>query len=71
MEAELERVLHDTCRVLYKFGASNPDYTEWQDLKNSLLRLHPFLKGESRAVVGHACSDFNETLAKWKADNGQ
>jgi hypothetical protein len=55
----IDRVAMDAARVLSKFGDGHPDYQEWQDLKNSLLALHPYLKGYAKEQVGSVCSSFN------------
>lgn len=45
-------------RVLSKYGVQ--DWTEWRDLKDALLRIHPYLEdGHARETTGRACSNFN------------
>lgn len=53
-----------TIRVLTIHGQENPDWTEWRDLKDALLKLHPFLDGYVKEQVGRACSSYNEELVK-------
>jgi len=64
-DAAVEDVALSAARVLAKFGMETPDWDEWRTLKNDLLRLHPFLRGHTREVVGAICSEFNQELAKF------
>lgn len=59
-EAAIDSVALTASRVLSKFGEENPDYQEWQDLKNALLELHPYLNNKYiQERVGGICSHFN------------
>lgn len=60
--AHLDRLAMDSARVLGKYGTINADYTEWRDLKNSLLKVEPFLSASVAKSVGGTCSRFNEAL---------
>lgn len=51
----------NAARVLSKFGAEHPDYSEWRYLRDSLLRIMPELGKEAAGVVGKACAAFNES----------
>lgn len=63
----IDAVAISAATVLVKYGMGNPDWTEWRTLKDDLLKLHPHLTGHAKNKVGHACSTFNEELAKLKA----
>ena len=49
---------------MVKYGTKTPDWDEWRDLKNALLKIHPSLKGQAKEQVGPACSTFNLELSK-------
>jgi hypothetical protein len=51
-------------RVLVKYGSANADYTEWREVKDILLKLHPHLGEQAEKQVGMACSSFNIELQK-------
>ena len=60
-----ENLASCAARVLLKYGTQNPDWTEWRELKDALLKTHPKIQDKTCAAsVGHACSEFNQELSK-------
>lgn len=52
-------------RVLSKFGSHNPDWTEWRELKDALLKIQSELDDKYvQNSVGYACSAFNVELSE-------
>jgi hypothetical protein len=54
----VDMLAFDAARVLIKFGSANPDWDEWRNLKNALLKILPLLSNSARESVGATCSRF-------------
>ena len=46
--------------LLAKFGPECCDWQEWTDLKNDLLKVHPFLLRYAQEAVSASCTAFIE-----------
>lgn len=57
---EFDALAVRAARVLLKFGIATPDWDEWVDLKNQLLKVHRDLDPDAKEYVGKACSAFDE-----------